>query len=444
MKIAYFSPLSPDPSGISDFSEELLPELKQYLDIDLFARKEPTNKCITNKFQVYKIEEFDNPELRGQYDEYIYQVGNNIIYHGEIINTFLKYPGILELHDFSLHHYLAEKTYAQGDNAGYIETMKYCHGKKGEKVAREFVEGKIGAPWEDQSDKFPVNKYLIDKAKAIIVHSDMAKQMVKGIRPDAKVINIPLHTFIIDENPREYMLRCRKQLNIAADILVMGSFGYANRSKRIIPIMEALAKIKAEYSIDFKYYIVGKIQESEIQEAIHKLGLDKNVVVTGFVDMTDFEIYMGICDFCFNLRYPTQGESSASLHRMLGMGKPALVTKIGSFEEYPDSIVVKISHGQDEMNDIYNAVLELYKDRRRLQELSQNALKYAAEHYSLGVNIKRYYNFLVDIKEETYEDLYEDTLLDRLYCLGVANIDTYFDFFLEKHIKKIDNWNLIL
>jgi hypothetical protein len=36
-RIAYFSPLGPDPSGISDYSEELLPHLARHWDMDLFV-----------------------------------------------------------------------------------------------------------------------------------------------------------------------------------------------------------------------------------------------------------------------------------------------------------------------------------------------------------------------------------------------------------------------
>lgn len=57
-----------------------------------------------------------------------------------MVDTFLKYPGILELHDFSLHHYLAEDTFVQKEYDKYIEIMKYCHGNKGEYTAKRFLK----------------------------------------------------------------------------------------------------------------------------------------------------------------------------------------------------------------------------------------------------------------------------------------------------------------
>ena len=132
MKIAYFSPFSPDRSGISDFSEELVMELSKYCQMDLYAAKPIANEEICSKFPVFQITEINDSNKRKQYDHLIYQAGNNRNYHKAVIDTFLKYPGILELHDLSLHYYLAEDTYVQKDFDKYIEIMKYCHGKKGE------------------------------------------------------------------------------------------------------------------------------------------------------------------------------------------------------------------------------------------------------------------------------------------------------------------------
>ncbi len=51
MRLAYFSPLNPQPSGISDYSEELLPYLAAQAEITLFVDGfEPTNRAIRDRF----------------------------------------------------------------------------------------------------------------------------------------------------------------------------------------------------------------------------------------------------------------------------------------------------------------------------------------------------------------------------------------------------------
>ena len=52
LKLAYFSPLNPQRSGISDYSEELLPHLARGAKIDLFVDGfRPTSVEVRERFQ---------------------------------------------------------------------------------------------------------------------------------------------------------------------------------------------------------------------------------------------------------------------------------------------------------------------------------------------------------------------------------------------------------
>ena len=53
-------------------------------------------------------------------------------------------------------------------------------------------------------------------------------------------------------------------------------------------------------------------------------------------------------DVCVNLRYPSMGESSATLAMIMAMGRPALVTPVGQFKEFPDDLCGKIPLGAGE------------------------------------------------------------------------------------------------
>lgn len=418
MKIAYFSPLSPDASGIADFAEELLPELAKHVEIDLFCRIPPKNENIAKNFKIYSFDDIENKELRESYDHLVYQSGNNVRFHGELLEKFKKYPGILEIHDFAMHHYLAESTFVKGDYQGYVEAMTYCHSKRGEMTARKYLAGEARAPWENDALRYNVNKYLVDKATAVITHSDMAKQMIKGVSPDKAVINIPLHTPDIVDNPLKYQAECRKLLKIDENLLVLGSFGYATRAKRIMEIIEALAMYKEQGGLPFHYYIVGQVEDLDIGKKTRQLGIQNQVTVTGFTDLEKFKRYMGACDICFNLRYPTQGESSASLHRILGMGKPAIVSQIGSFEEYPDEIVRKICHSHNEVQEILDAVRAMAKDRAELTKRGDAAITFAREYCDLEKNGLKYAEFFKSIKEKTFVDTDIDRLVDYLFEKG--------------------------
>ena len=59
MRIAYFSPLNPIRSGISDYSEDLLPHLADLVDVDLFVDGfQPSNQELAGRFCTYSIADY--------------------------------------------------------------------------------------------------------------------------------------------------------------------------------------------------------------------------------------------------------------------------------------------------------------------------------------------------------------------------------------------------
>ncbi len=425
MKIAYFSPFNPLKSGISDFSEELVVMIKKYADIDIFVDGYKVENCkISDEFDIYNIKDYYKEEVRKKYDVAVFHVGNNLDYHYEIIKAFFEFGGILELHDLSIHNLVERLTFDKLKSPEkYIEIMKYCHGGKGEKAARDFIEGKANPPWaSDNSLKFTLNKFLVDKACAVIVHSDMAKQMICAVSPNVPVITINLHVEkIYKDNFLEYKKVCRKKLGLDEDMLIMGAFGYATKTKRIIETLEALGRYKKNKSDKFKYLIVGKVAGIDVDGKISEYGLEENVIVTGFTELEDFKTYMGACDFCFNLRYPTQGETSGSLHRMLGMGKPSLVSRVGSFEEYPDDIVIKVRYDDNEVDDIYNNICELTEKDNEIFKRGKKAVLFADQYCNIDENAKKYVKFFEDICNGSYQDDYVDYCVGKMFSLGIVD-----------------------
>jgi len=400
MRIAVFSPLNPMQSGISDFTEEVVLKLREHIYIDLFVDGYiPENPDIVKNFTVYNFEDIEDPEIRKQYDHIIYHVGNHEKNHGKIVDYCLKYPGIIELHDYTLQHLLAEMTLTKYQYIAYVLIMLYCHGEKGEAAARNFISYRTKEPWLYQAMEFPVNKHILEKATGIIVHSDYVKQLVKDMRLEAPVEKISIHSNDIIEDYEAHQIECRIKLGIDTECIIFASFGHATPNKRINEILEALSLLKRK-DADFKYYIVGEPGIDNIEKKLEETDLSDRVHITGHVPMEKFLDHMGACDICFNLRYPTQGESSASLHRALGMGKPVFVTKIGSFNEYPDNTVVKIDADENEVQSIYKELQRLMTSDNEIQKRKVNSIKYIKENCSLEKNCIKYTKFLREIYGE--------------------------------------------
>ena len=422
MRIGYCSPFNPMKSGISDFSEELVLALSKHVELVIFSPKKPEKREVIQNFETHTLSRLEDTALRDSLDLIVYHVGNNIQHHSQIVDMLCKYPGVLELHDFGMHNFAASKYLLGMGEEAYLKEVFYCHGEYGKRVARCFLDGNSRAPWETHALDLCMNRRYIEAATAVIVHSELAKQMTLGMRPDVPVSNIMLHAEHLDDTD-SWKNTCRDKLGIKGEhLLVAGSFGFATGAKRILPTLDALKLYRETKSPDFLYFIVGEPQkELNIREEITARGLGDNVKVTGFVNLDEFRTYMGACDFCINLRYPTQGESSASLHRMLGMGKPAIVTDVGTFSDYPDDVVLKVRYDEHEVDDIYRAVSLLAGNKKELQKRGRAALEYARTYCDLEKNAKRYSEFFQQVHDHTWQPDYEDTLITRLCELGLTD-----------------------
>ena len=115
MKLAILTPLPPTRSGIAHYSSMLLPALAKHAEVRAFE----------------SLDEYD----RRDYDEVIYQLGNNP-FHEQAFVAAMREPGIAVLHDLVLHHLIVEMTLARGDVDGFIAALRANHGEAGEAWAR--------------------------------------------------------------------------------------------------------------------------------------------------------------------------------------------------------------------------------------------------------------------------------------------------------------------
>jgi predicted SAM-dependent methyltransferase len=124
------------------------------------------------------------------------------------------------------------------------------------------------------------------------------------------------------------------------------------------------------------------------------MGLSSHARILGFVPIEEFEGYLAACDIVLNLRYPTVGESSGTLLRSLGLGKAALVSGIGSFQEFPDDVCVKIPVGPGEEDQIFE-YLNLFVSRPEVaRALGERARDYVARECNWALVARRYTEFL--------------------------------------------------
>lgn len=393
MKIAYVSPLSPIKSGISDYSEELLPFILEKFKVDVFTCKyTPINSEVKKNHSVFLIRKLE--EKHKEYHCIIYHMGNNYEYHHEIFEAIKKFPGIVVMHDVSMQNYLLGKIINElGSIEQYTYYMEKVYGREAMVIAEKTLSGKISPPpWEtSQLLKYPFNELMIKYARGILVHSSFAKNMMQKNYYCPPVRYTPFPATNIEAVSEVRIKELRNKYNIAQDDVIIASFGLMNKIKRIDSILYAIKEIKNLGYKQIKLLLVGRSEKAyNLKETINRLGLSKQVIINKDVSISEFKDYLRLSDICLNLRYPTAGETSAALFRILGFGKPVILTNIGSFAEIPKDCCIHVRYDEFEINDIILAIKELLDNPTKRKEMGKNGREFVKKYHHPRETVKAY------------------------------------------------------
>jgi len=391
MRLAYFSPLNPQKSGISDYSEELLPALAEKAGIDLFVDGfSPTSKAIINNFRSFDYRK--NPACLDRlldYDAVVCHMGNSHRYHRGIFEVALRHPSIVVFHDFALQHFFLERAREFGNPNAYLDELEACHGRELRAEAEEYLVRGSAPPWYENPAAFPMNRRLARNAEGIIVHSEWTRSRLRRIAPGVPVVEIaPGIPEASDEIETQAIER--------SGPVAIASFGFITGHKGLENAIRALATLKDEY--DFHYYLVGEPDGYfDIEELAKTHGVRDRISITGYVDLKKFKELIRQTDIAINLREKTVGETSASLCRLMAAGVPTVVSDIGWFAELPDDCVVKVEAGVNGEQLLSEFIGELIVNRELRQTIGRNARRFIRAHHQIEQAAEQYLEFIQSV-----------------------------------------------
>jgi glycosyltransferase involved in cell wall biosynthesis/SAM-dependent methyltransferase len=430
MNLAFFSPLNPQRSGISDYSEELLPHLAQLADVHLFVDGfRPDNPALKNFPQTdYKRAPKSLASL-SEFDAVIYHMGNDHRYHAGIFDTLRQHPGIVVVHDFALQDFFIGLARARKDMTIYYDEVAACHGPIASRDAeRAFSEGR-NPPALSNPTEFPLNCRIARGAEGIIVHSEWSRSRFQATAPGVPVARIPMGVKI----PPVASSNGNGPIKLA-------SFGLIIPGKGIEQILRCLAALRNDYN--FHYTLVGAENPYfDVRSLVSSYNLNDRVTITGHVSLDEFEEHIATTDIALNLRERTVGETSASLCRIMAAGVPVIASNVGAFAELPDDVVVKLDH--DALSDrMLQAFLgRLIDDPSLRHRLSENARRYFHAEHDIKVSAQRYIDFISDIVANRGRRALMNSLSDDLVKLGVKTSDEKFLHSLATEVATLTSQN---
>ena len=372
LRIDYVSPLPPVRSGIADYSVDLLPWLEPLCDLRVVRL--PDQPVAAEVEERWPLVEIDRAGEDGRLP--LYHVGNNK-YHIDVWRLASRLPGVLALHDIVLHHLLVELTLGEGDLEAYSQRLVEDHGWVGEMVAKARRWTELG---QTAIFELPAHRTLLRKQRGVLVHSDWASTRLREENPDLVVRTVPMGV-PMPEIPDPAATRSwRQKADIPEGSPLLGSFGFQTPIKRTDRVVAALAR--SEMS-NVHLAIGGEVSEGlELEALAQQLGVADRVHMLGFLPFDEFETAIGACDLCLNLRYPTAGETSASLLRVLALGRPVIVSDYAQFTELPDPVAVKVPLGEGEVESLAGEVSRLLAEPGRLAAMVVASRDYVEQNHA--------------------------------------------------------------
>lgn len=330
MKVAYFSPLPPDTSGIADYSALLLPALERLVEVEVVrpGRTRPVAADVA-----------------------LYHVGNNPDAHGWIVDALRRRPGVVVLHDFVIHHLVAGITIGRKDGHAYLAAMEREAGVPGRLLGYGVLEGRVPPLWEVRPEEFPLAGEVLDRATGLIVHSRYVEERARAHGYEGPLWRIPHPAW-----PAPAVAPAAVE-----GAPLIGCFGHLNESKRIPQLLRAFAELRKTHPGARLLLVGSEAPGFDLAGRLERIGLAaEGVIREPYVEEARLWALMAACDACVLLRAPTMGETSGSAIRTLSLGKPLVVSAVGWFAELPDEVALKVPPGgADEVGALAAALARL-------------------------------------------------------------------------------------
>ncbi len=365
MTIGFYSPLPPARTGVADYSVDLLEGLRRYGEVRI-APGRRSREC----------------------DVLLYHLGNNGL-HAPIYRQALVQPGVIVLHDAVLHHFLLGMLKPDA----YAEEFVYNYGAWNRALAAELWQHRAGSASDGRYFEFPMLKRIAECSRAVIVHNPAAARAVKAHAPRATVVEIP-HHFSPPEQPHEEAIaRYRESLGFGAGDFLFGVFGYLRESKRLATVLNVFTGLRRERP-QSALLIAGAFVSPDLEPALEPLLTRPGIMYRPHLSEREFWLAAGAVDACINLRYPSAGETSAIAIRLMGIGKPVLMTESEECARFPADACLRIPSGLEERDSLRSHLVLLTSLPGVGRAIGQRGAGHIRVHHQLEQVVRQYWDTL--------------------------------------------------
>jgi len=361
--IAFLSPLPPAETGIASYAAAVLDGLREI--------------GVADRHRIDPIWPVDHDAKRRvrEADVAVYQLGNNVEFHGDIYRLSVEHPGVTVLHDLALDGLM----WGLG-----VERSPLAGPARAEAIAAVPPGATFGFPLN-----VPWCAQAVRRSRAVIVHSRFARDYLVRIGCRTPVVVAPhpiVETAEAVDRARARSADLHERL-VAGDEVVVGIAGDLNASKGIAETIAALEQLPPT----IRLLLVGRTGPHwQVDPVVRESRMADRVTVVKDPSDDDFLAWLCAVDVLVNVRHPHRGETSGSLVRALQLGIPTIVSAIGSYLDVPDDIVGRIPPGPPDPAALAASIGPLAADASARAAMGDRARAYASEAFAPRVTAEAY------------------------------------------------------
>jgi glycosyltransferase involved in cell wall biosynthesis len=375
LRIAWYSPWPPEPTGVANYSRRLLQALGAHADVDVIvgAPTQSYPQPLEEGVRLIHVDDIDWMSSLRAYDRHVYCIGNSH-HHRHVYEALLHRPGVVLFHDVRLVGFYGWYSHQVEPTRGHARMADRIREMYGDRVDVAPFRSK----WVDYQDQERYGIFMSQEiqrhAELLIVHSRYAADILRLDRPPERRDHAPIVVIPQAVDPRAE----HEVVPSAEREPLVVSLGVLHEIKGLAPLIDAFALVAQQHPAA-RLCLAGPAVPGERERwraHARNAGVADRVDIPGFVAVDEYERLLGEAALAVQLRLTSNGEASAAVSDALGAGLPTIATAQGWTLELPGDALVRVP--RDVAPTILAAeISELLNDSARRHALSKAARAYA-------------------------------------------------------------------
>ena len=321
----------------------------------------------------------------------IYHLGNNRL-HAGIYAKAIATPGVVVIHDAVLHHFLLGIL----SREEYIEEFVYNYGEWSRHIGEELWDERAACAIDPRYFRYPMLRRAVENARAVIVHNPGAAEIARAHR--ARNIHVIPHFFEQQSVPDAFeVARFRQRIHVAPGDTLFGIFGYLRETKRVLPCIRAFRRLHA-LRPHTALLIAGHVVSGDLERSLANEPAHPAIHRLPHLSDADFRIAAAAVDCCLNLRYPAAGETSGIAIRLMGIGKPVIVTEGPETSGIPTDACLRVPAGADEADALFDQMAFVVEFPALARRIGQAAAEHIRSSHTLENAARQYWQVIESVR----------------------------------------------